>query len=715
MKKENWLEKLADFIVDHERKIAKVFLVLVVFAFLARFFVGVNYDLTKYLPADSPSKKGIELMKKEFGYPGTARLLIKDVSLYEAEAYKNQLTKIDGIDQINWLDTTQSVYTAEDFLQTQTNLDDYYKDNKAVMDIVFEKGDSSPKTAAAITQIRQLLGEKAAMTGPAVNDKTLNENVAQEMPKIMFFAVIVILLILTLTTNSWFEPILFMITMGVAIILNLGSNLIFGEISFLSSSVAAVLQLAVAMDYSIFLLHSFTRERRKGKTVDQAIKKSLVISIPSILASALTTIIGFLALVLMKFQIGADMGLVLAKSIIWSLLVVVFLMPALIIRWNKLIEKSQHHPFVPALEKFARFNFKSRYILAGIIIILFIPAYVAQGMNHFMYGTASMSSSKGSRSLVEKQEIETTFGKNNLLLIVVPNRDSVIEEELSNELSDLSYVKKVTALAKTLPNSVPAEFLPHNLTSQLRTKKYTRILLILKIDGESDETFAAVDEIKTITKKYYGDQDVYFVGETPATQDIKTTITQDYNTVNFLSILGVGIVILLTFSSVLMAVVVIIPIEIAIIFNAALPFLYGESLSFLGFLMVSSMQLGATVDYSILLTNNYLDKRKQGFNKKEAVIKAIEKSALSIVTSGTVLTSVGYAIFFVSSVATIGDLGRLIGRGAFISMIMVLCFLPFLLVLSDELIMKEQTIWQSLGEKFKEIAIKRKLKLCKNK
>lgn len=699
MKSDIWLEKLATFIITHSHTIEKISIVLVIIAIAAQGLVGVNYDLTRYLPSNSLSKQGIDLMEQEFGYPGTARLMISDVSLYEAEAYKNEIEKIEGVDSVTWLQASNSVYTSEEFLAANGKIDDYYHDRLALMDITFVNANADPITANALDEIRELLGAKVSLCGPATNSQTLNNNVATEMPKIMICAVIIIIAILILTTNSWLEPALFMFTMGIAIILNMGSNLIFGEISFLSSSVAAVLQLAVAMDYSIFLLHTFTIEKKKNQNITTAIKKSLVIVIPSVLSSALTTIIGFLALALMNFKIGADMGLVLAKSIVWSLLTVIFLMPALIIRCHHGIEKTVHRPFIPSLKPFAKLSFKGRYLLITIICLILIPAWIAQGLNQFMYGNDAMSSTAGSAAYIEKQAIETAFGRSNTLLILIPNQGDVQEKTLAAALEALPTVKNVTSLAKTLPTGLPSNFLPNSLTTQLQTSKYSRLLLNLRVDGESEETFTAINEIRDLTTQLYGNKNVYLVGETPATQDIKTTITADYHLVNLLSIFGVGLIVLLSFQSLSMAIIVIIPIEVAIIINTALPYIYGDTLAFLGYLMVSSMQLGATVDYSILLTNNYLSLRRQGVLKKTAAIQAISQSALSIMTSGTVLTTVGYAIYFVSSVATIADLGRLIGRGAFISMIMVLCLLPFLLTVCDTFILRDQEISQKILNK----------------
>lgn len=696
------LTQLAADIVNHNLLIEKIFIGLLVLAIGAQALVGVNYDLTTYLPADSQTKKGVDLVKSQFDYTGNARVMISDVSLSQAAVYQQQLSQLEGVKSVTWLDSINgSAYLSTGFQTRQTKIDDYYHDHQAVMGVVFTAGDNDPQTAAAIDEIYRLLGDRVAMTGPAVSSKNLSENVAKEMPKILVCGIALILLILLATTNSWFEPVLFLVTMGAAIILNLGSNLIFNQISFLSSSIAAVLQLAIAMDYSIFLLHTFAAEKTQTKDTKQAIKAALVKAIPAIFASALTTIVGFLALVLMRFRIGADIGLVLAKSIVWSLLTVVFLMPALIIRWNHLIERTTHRSFVPDLNTFAQKIFRGRYLLLVVIMVVFIPSVVAQKMNHYMYGTEAMSTSEGSQAYAEKQLIEDNFGPSSEILLVVPNRGLVLEKQLTTRLADLSAVKSITSLAEILPVGLPTSFLPTSLTTQLQTPQYTRLLLSLNVSGESDQTFAVIDEIKALAVTSYGKDNVYLVGNLPATQDIKTTIVADYQMINLLSILGVALVIFFSFKSLALTLVVIMPIEAAIIVNTGLPFVYGETLSFLGYLMVSSMQLGATVDYSILLTNNYLAWRRQGMKKNAAAMAAIRQSALSIMTSGVVLTTVGYTIYFVSSIATIGDLGRLIGRGAFISMVLVLCLLPFLLTLIDQLIITEQHQLPLLWHKFR--------------
>lgn len=687
-KKKRFIDVIIHIVVTKRRQIEKFFMAGVVFCAALSLFVGTNYDLTEYLPDWAPVEQGIQVMEEHFGYPGSARLMIDDVSVYQAKRYKDQVESLDGVDSVTWLDDTVSVYESEAFLNSH-DIEDYYKDGHAVMDILFEEGDSDPKTYAAVDEIREIFGDKGHLSGPAIQNKTVEESLEREMPKILAFGVLAIMAILAFTTTSWIEPVLFMTTMGIAIVFNMGSNIIFGKISFLSASVSAVLQLAVAMDYSIFLLHTFTREQEEGNDIETAMTNALHEAFPSIMASGVTTIIGFLALALMKFTIGMDMGFVMAKGIIWSIITVLFLMPALIIRFNGLIEKTRHRSFVPPLDGFVKVLFKLRYLVAAAAIIVLIPCYVAQGMNDFRYGNAAIGSGEGSRSYEDEQLTNQMFGESNMLIVIVPDTSTVKEGKLADQLEELSYVKSVTSMAGTLPPGIPESFLPKSLTSQLHEGGYARLIVIVKSDSESETAFQCTDEIKEITGSYYPEES-YFVGTTPATQDMKDIISSDYNLVNGISILGVALVILFSFSSVTSVVAVMIPIELAIFINMALPYLYGQELVFLGYLMVSSMQLGATVDYSILMSNTYLSIREKEPDKKKAAEAAVNQCVLSILTSGSVLTVAGYGVYHISSVKAIATMGQLIGRGGFFGMILVLTLLPWLLNTFDSRIMADR-------------------------
>ena len=679
---------LPGFIIRRSRAIEKCFILAVLISAVMAPFVNVNYDLTEYLPDTVQSRQGLNIMEETFGYPGTARVMIKDVTLYEAKAYKDRLEKVDGVDQILWLDTAANVFSGEGFID-YTSIDEYYKDNCAVMDITFDEGDTSRRTSRAVDEMREITGDKGYYVGMAVQDKSVAENVQEEMQMILVIGVAMIFLVLCVTTNSWIEPFLYLTVMGVAVVINKGTNIFLGEISFLTNSVSAVLQLAVSMDYSIFLIHAFTRYKKAGMGQTEALRAAIDEALNSIFASSLTTIVGFLVLVFMKFSIGFDMGIVLAKGIVCSLLTVVLFMPAMILRLAKWMDRTAHRPFLPEFDRLSRGIFKMRYVVLAVVAVLTVPAYTAQGMNSYMYGNDSVGAGEGTEVYADEQEIDQIFGRSNMMMALVPSGDNVKEREFADEISDLPYTKSVLSLSETLPQGVPESFLPESVTGLLHDESgWSRILIYVRSKGESEKAFQYSDEIQSIMKKYYPEES-YLVGATPSTQDIKTTITADYSRVNTLSLIGVFVVVMFSFRSVLIPIITMIPIEVAIFINMAVPYIAGETMIFIGYIIVSSIQLGATVDYAILTTNNYIACRKE-LDKNAAAVETLKRSIPSILTSGSILTIVGYILYHVSSIAAIGDMGHLIGRGAILSMILVCTLMPALLVLGDRILMNSE-------------------------
>ena len=679
---------LPGFIIRRSRAIEKWFILAVLISAVMAPFVNVNYDLTEYLPDTVQSRQGLNIMEETFGYPGTARVMIKDVTLYEAKAYKDRLEKVDGVDQILWLDTAANVFSGEGFID-YTSIDEYYKDNCAVMDITFDEGDTSRRTSRAIDEMREITGDKGYYVGMAVQDKSVAENVQEEMQMILVIGVAMIFLVLCVTTNSWIEPVLYLTVMGVAVVINKGTNIFLGEISFLTNSVSAVLQLAVSMDYSIFLIHAFTRYKKAGMGQTEALRAAIDEALNSIFASSLTTIVGFLVLVFMKFSIGLDMGIVLAKGIVCSLLTVVLFMPAMILRLAKWMDRTAHRPLLPEFDRLSRGIFKMRYVVLAVVAVLTVPAYTAQGMNSYMYGNDAVGAGEGTEVYADEQEIDQIFGRSNMMMALVPSGDNVKEREFADEISDLPYTKSVLSLSQTLPQGVPESFLPESVTGLLHDESgWSRILIYVRSKGESEKAFQYSDEIQSIMKKYYPEES-YLVGATPSTQDIKTTITADYSRVNTLSLIGVFVVVMFSFRSVLIPIITMIPIEVAIFINMAVPYIAGETMIFIGYIIVSSIQLGATVDYAILTTNNYIACRKE-LDKNAAAVETLKRSIPSILTSGSILTIVGYILYHVSSIAAIGDMGHLIGRGAILSMILVCTLMPALLVLGDRILMNSE-------------------------
>lgn len=678
-----------DLIINHRKLIEKIFTVLVLLSLICAPMVGINYDLTKYLPDSSPSAQALDIMEDEFTYPGMGRVMLKDVTLYEAKNIKDRIADVDGVDMVMWADLTTNIYGSSEFIDYD-DIDDYYhEDNQtAYMDIVFKNKDSSTQTHKAIRQIEQIVGDHGLVAGSATSDTNLGPTINKEVARVMVLAVIIIYIILTITTTSWFEPVMFLSILGIAIVINMGTNIFLGEISFLSNAVGAVLQLACSMDYSIFLLHAFTQERAQGIEPEQAMANAWRSAFSSVFASGMTTIVGFAAMCLMNFGIGPDMGIVLAKGIAISLATVLLLMPALILRFQDIVAKTKHRPFIPTQSRgIGNFAFRIRRPLFIAVLLIIIPCYVAQGMANFSYGNEAVANSPGTPVYEAEQQMNAEFGKSNMMIALVPLDSNLTEKQMTDEIDDLPYVKYALSLSSVLPEGIPEDFLPENITSIMHSEHWARVIINVRSSGESEDAFHFADSIRAIVNRYYPGETTYLVGVTPSTQDIKSIIVPDYNRVNIVSLLGVALVVALTYKALILPLVVLIPIECAIFINTALPYIYGQRTMYLGFIIVGCIQLGATVDYSILMTGNYLDARTQG-DKKEAVIRAVSTSAESVMTSGMIVMTVAYGLYFMTSVEAISSLGRLIGRGAFISVIMVLFFLPMCLMIFDRFIVK---------------------------
>ena len=679
------LKKMAHFIVQRGRIIEKFFIAMTILCAVCYPFVGVNYDLSKYLPDFAPTKQALDVMEQEFGYPGMARIMVKDVTLPEARTIRQRISRVDGVDLVVGPDLAANVYSTDAFIKNSLT-DRFYKDGNAVYQIIFEDGDSDASTHKAINEIYGIVGkDRGCFAGSAVSSKERQESITREIAMAIGMAVVIIWLILTLTTTSWFEPFLFILVMAVAIVLNMGSNIMFGRISFFTFSTAAILQLAVSMDYSIFLLHTYTAIKQSGVDSRPAMEAAIEKSCSSILASGATTIVGFLVIALMKFTIGRDVGFVLTKGIVCSLVTVLFLMPTLILRFDKKIEKTAHRSFLPPLDGLGKLMYRIRIPVLAAAAFCAVPCYFGQSMNYFYYGDDALGSGPGTRVYEDSRAIEDVFGKSNVIIAMVPNGNVIKERRLTEELEDQEFIDYALSMAGTLPQGIPESFLPESVTKQLRTGSYARILISMENREESSYSFQCSEKLTEIVKKYYP-EDSYVIGMTPTTMDIRDILTDDYNRVSIISLAGVALVVMLTFHSVMVPVLVIIPIEVAIYLNMTIPYIIGDSMVYIGYIIVSCLQLGATIDYSILMTNNYMET----MGSRDAAGTAIAKSAISILTSGGILTVVGYLLYFTSSIQAISQVGRLVGRGALLSMILVLSLLPALLAAFDKPIRRQQ-------------------------
>ena len=678
--------KLSVRIVEKRKRIEVIFLACTIFCAICFPFVGVNYNLSEYLPDFAPTKQALDVMEAEFGYPGMARIMIKNVTLQEAKQIRDKIAALDNVELAMGVDTFSSVYSGYEFVSNDLN-DKFYKDGNAVIEVIFKDGDSAESTKKALGEIYKIVGEeRGAFSGSAVSSKFREEAISKEILMATLLSIVIILAILLLTTTSWVEPFLFIGVMIVAIILNMGSNLMFGRISFFTFSTAAILQLAVSMDYSIFLLHSFMANKEKGMAPEQAMIKA--IQSRSILASGAATIVGFMAITLMQFKVGKDVGLVLSKGIFFSLLTVLLLMPALILRFDEKITKYRHKSLLPSFDQLGIVMRKIRWPILVLCLGLAVPCFFGQGLNKFYYGDDALGASPGTSYYDDTQEINKAMGKSNMIMAIVPNSSYLKERELTKALEDLDFVNYAISFAGTIPQGIPEEFLPEQLMKQLHTENYARIMISMDNSEESDYSFTCTNQLTSLVKEYYPEGS-YVIGMTPTTMDIRDILTKDHNIVSIISLIGVAIVVVLTFQSFLIPIFVIIPIEVAIYLNMTIPYIMGHSVIFIGFIIVSCLQLGATIDYSILVTHNYLEEREH-YDSQTAAIRTVSHSAWAVLTSGSILTVVGYLLYFTSSIIAIEQVGHFVARGALLSMLLVLSLLPALLDAFDGAIQKQQ-------------------------
>lgn len=681
------MKKFYMSLVNHRKTMVMIFTMVFVVCLLLGNLVKVNYDINDYLPESSPSTVSLELMQEEFdgGIPN-ARIMISDVTIPEALEYKEKLEAVDGVTAVTWLDDVVSIFVPLSTLDTDT-LETYYKDNNALFTVTIEED----RRIEAVSSIREIIGEDNAMTGSAVSTAISTTETVLEVNKISIFTVLFVLVVLVMTTNSWMEPLIVLIGLGLAIVINNGTNLIFGEISFVTNAAGSILQLAVSLDYSVFLLHRFEECRQENPDVKAAMTEALCKSTSSILSSGLTTVIGFLALVLMQFRLGPDLGLALAKGVAISLITVFVFMPSFILLTYKWLDKTRHKDLLPKFDLFGKSVQKMTIPMVCIFVILIIPAYLASNANDYYYGSSNIFGSEtqlGSDTAL----IESVFGKSDTYVLMVPAGDTATETELSQELNNLPQVTSIISYVDLAGAEIPLEYLDENTLSQLISKNYSRMVLSVDVPYEGEDAFSLVEQVRDIAQKYYSDT-YYLAGEGVSTYDLMETVTNDMVKVNLMAIAAVFIVLLLSLRSISLPIVLVLSIETAIWINLSIPYFMDTPIFYIAYLIISSIQLGATVDYAILMTDRYKENREM-MNKKAAVIQTISDVTVSILTSGSVLTVVGLLLGYITTNQLLGQLGIFIGRGAILSLIIVLFVLPGLLYLFDPLIIRKRKIKQ---------------------
>lgn len=677
------MQRIYRWVVNHCKLVITVFVVLAVCSLFMKNLVAVDYDMNDYLPEDSPSTVSLDVMQEEFegGIPN-ARVMIWDVTIPEALEYKEKLEDVEGVTSVTWLDDAVSLAVPVESMDADT-VENYYKDETALFTVSIEE----ESRISAVHEIRELIGDDNAMTGSAVSTAVATASTVSEVQKITVIAILFVLLVLILTTQSWAEPIIILVGLGIAVVINGGTNLMFGEISFVTNAAGSILQLAVSLDYSVFLIHRFEECRAEHGSVKDAMVDALCKSTGSILSSGLTTVIGFLALVLMQFQIGPDLGLALAKGVAISLITVFVFMPALVLSTCRFLDRTKHRPFVPGFRKFGKCVRRIAIPMVCLFVVALIPAYLASNANEFYYGSSNIFG-KETQLGADTAAIDSVFGENDTYVLLVPEGDTATETKLSKELHELSHVTGIISYVDMAGAEIPMEYLDEDTLAQLVSDDYSRMVLSVDVPYEGDETFELVEQVRDIAEQYYPGA-YYLAGEGVSTYDLMDTVTADMTKVNAVAIIAVFIVLLLTLKSISLPVILVLSIEMAIWLNLSVPYFMNSRIFYIAYLIISSIQLGATVDYAILMTDRYKENR-QSMDKETAVVETISNVTVSILTSGSVLTVVGLLLGYVSTNQLLAQLGIFIGRGAIFSLFMVLFVLPGLLFLFDRLVMRKK-------------------------
>lgn len=689
------MRKLYESIVNHKKTVIVAFVMAMIVSAVCSTMVNVNYDINDYLPDGTASTVALDTMNEEYDMSiPNARVMVSNLTVAQALEMKQKLSEIEGVEDVTWLD---DVIDTDIPLETadKDTVENYYKDNKALFTVTINEH----TRIETVNAIRDLIGDDNSMAGAAINTAIAAQATNKEVKNIIFLVIPICLAVLFLTSSSWIEPILLLGSIGVAILLNKGSNLMFGTISFVTNAAGGVLQLAVSMDYSIFLLHRFQEMREEGQAPKEAMINALCKSTGSILSSGLTTVIGFAALILMRFKIGPDMGLAMAKAIFLSLITVFVLFPVVLLYCYPLIDKTKHKSFLPDFGKFGQFVTKLMVPAVLVFVLFIIPCNLGQKENFFSYGSSQIFSTDTQIGR-DTKIIEDTFGKSNNLVLMVPKGDLEKETELSKKLHDIPEVTSILSYVDNAGAEVPMDYVDNETLSKLISDNYSRLVLTVDADFEGEKTFNLIEEIRSLAKSYYGDK-YLLAGESASTYDLMDTITKDNDRVNLIAIGAVFVVLLLSMKSITIPVILVLAIETAIWINLSVPYFTNDFVFYIAYLIISSVQLGATVDYAILLTSRYMEVRETA-SKKKTIVETLRSTTVSIMTSASILTIAGLLLWKISTHGILSQLGHLLARGTALSTLIVLFVIPGMLYIFDGLIQKTTVGVKFFNKKEKE-------------
>lgn len=652
-----------------------------IFGFLS---TRINYDILSYLPSDIETMKGQDIMLDEFGKGGFSLVMLDGMEDKDVEKVKEKIEKVDHVCDVLWYDTLADVSLPKEVLPDDI-YDFFNTDNSTMMAVFFDEATSADGSLEAVKEIRSIAGEQCFVSGMSSVVEDIKDLTMQEAPMYVVIAVILTSIILALTMDSFLIPLFFMLSVGMAIIYNMGMNFIQGEISFITEALAAVLQLAVTIDYSIFLWHSYKEEKEKHLGDNkEAMAVAIGKTITSVVSSSITTVAGFLALCFMSYELGMDMGIVMAKGVVIGVICCITVLPSMILVFDKALEKTMHKDLVPSLEKPSKFIIKHHAAFIVLFIVVLIPAVYGQ-INTNVYYNLTDTLPKDLNSVIANTKLDEEYNMATTHMLLV---DADMEpKEVNSMLDEMGKVDGVSfsmSLDTLIGPSIPREIVPESVTKILKSDKWQLMLIGSEYKVASDEENAQIDELSKILKSY--DKDGMLIGEAAATKDLIDITDHDFKVVNIVSIAAIFIIILIALRSVSLPIILVAVIEFAITVNMGVPCFTNTTIPFIASVVIGTIQLGATVDYAILMTTRYKTERNAGKDKHEAVTIALSTSMKSIMVSALGFFASTFGVGVYSSVDMISQLCTLMSRGAIISMITVICILPSMLMLFDKVI-----------------------------
>lgn len=680
------MKKFSQFVVKARYAILIIAVLLLIPSAIGYFNTRVNYDLLYYLPDGIDTMTGQDILMDEFNSGAFGIVMVDKMSDSDVSALKEKMEKVDHVSKVLWYDSFVDLGMPKSMLPSEV-YDAFNKDTSTIMLVIFDDTSSGDGTMKAINEIRKVTKHQCLISGISAIVTDTKDLAEQETPIYVCVAVVISIILLSLLMDSFMIPVFFLLSIGMAIVYNLGSNFVMGEISYITKALAAVLQLGVTMDYSIFLWHSFEEhmEKTNGDKYE-AMADAIRTTISSVVGSSITTVAGFIALCFMSFTLGLDLGVVMAKGVVLGVISCVTILPAFILVFHKAIEKTKHRHILPDFDKVPRWIAKHYKIFIAVFVILLVPAIYGQA-NAKVYYDLTLSLPDSLESVVAQNKIskEYDLGSANIILLDSDVKSKDVSAML-DEVKKVDGVQMALGKESVLDGSVPESFIPKDLTKELESDEHEMLIFMSAYKTGSDEANNQCNEIEKIIKKY--DKNGMLVGEAACTRDLIRITNKDFATVSFVSIFLIFIIIALVFKSISLPIILVAVIEFAIFINMGIPFYTNTTLPFIASIVIGTIQLGATVDYAILMTNRYKLERSSGKDKKAAAGDALKATMKSVMVSAFTFFGATFGVGVYSSIDMISSLCLLMARGAIVSMLCVICILPAMYIVFDKAIVK---------------------------